>query len=203
MFKLNQPKILIKLAVAVLLMTSIGAWAQTETLVVAYTKAGLDLSQYQQFHLLPLNLSGTRLVPPPWIENPDPHEWGLTQENKEFLVSAYASSVRAGIEEAGQFKVVNEPSAGTLQLEVRLISLTPWASRLEKDVETLGSGTFTFEAYIRDARTGELLTIYQGTQLVGKEYQENTALNKQTSLIEHFTNWGRNISKRLTEARAK
>ena len=203
MVKLNQSRILFKLAAAVLLLTSSGAWAQTETLVVAYSKQGLDLTQYQQFHLLPLNLTGTRIVPPPWVENPDPHEWGLTQENKDFLVSAYASSVRAGIGETGQFKVVDEPAAGTLQLEVRLMSLTPWASRLEKDVETLGSGTLTFEAYVRDARTGELLTIYQGTQLVGKDYQENTALNKQAGLTEHFTNWGRNISRRLAEARAK
>jgi len=204
MFMLNQPRILSKLAAAVLLMGAVGAWAQSETtLAPAYAKPGVDLRQYQQFLLLPLNLSNTRVVPPPWVENADPHEWDLTKKNKDLLTSTYASAVRGGIESAGQFKVVTEPTPGTLQVEVSLISLTPWASRAEVGAQTLGSGTLTFEAHIRDARTAELLFVFQGTQQVGQDYQENTALNKVAGLTEHFANWGRNISRRLTEAQAK
>jgi hypothetical protein len=81
------------------------------------------------------------------------------------------------------------------------VSLTPWASRDEK-VETLGSGTLTFEAHVRDAATSELLAVYQGTQNVGKEYQANTPANKMTDIKQHFTDWGRNISKRLAAAQA-
>jgi len=112
-----------------------------------------------------------------------------------------SSAVRSGVESEGKFKVVNEHTPGTLQIDVRLVSLTPWASRDEK-VETLGSGTLTFEAHVRDAATSELLAVYQGTQNVGKEYQANTPANKMTDIKQHFTDWGRNISKRLAAAQA-
>jgi len=199
----NKPKMLCKLTAAVALMTAFGVWAQETTLAPAYAKPGINLRQYQQFLLLPLNLSETRVVPPPWVENPNPHEWDLTKKNRDTLASTYASAVRSGIESAGTFKVVTEPTPGTLQVEVHLISLTPWASRAEADAQTLGSGTMTFEAHVRDARTGELLFVFQGNQQVGQDYQENTAFNKISGLTEHFTNWGRNISRRLSEAQAR
>jgi hypothetical protein len=202
MSTLNCTRILGKFAVAALLLAAAGAWAQTENLTVVFSKPDASLGQYEQFLLLPLNLGGTRLIPPPWVENPDPREWELTEDNREFLTAAYASAVREGIEAGGEFKVVSEPAPGTLQLEVRLISLTPWAARGE-EVETRGSGTLTFEAQVRDAQTAELLAIYEGTQQVGQDYQENTDFNKRTDVTEHFTNWGRNISRRLAEAQAQ
>ena len=67
----------------------------------------------------------------------------------------------------------------------------------------MGTGSLTFEAYVRDARTAELLAIFSGTQAVGKEYQENTAFNRVAGVTEHFRNWGRNVSRRLSEARAR
>ena len=202
MSRLNWPKVFGGFGVAALLLVAGALSAQTEELKIAYSKPGVDLKQYKQFLIKPLNLGDTRLVPPPWVEKPNPKEWQLTKNNQDFLRSAFASAVRKGIESAGQFKVVNEPTPGTLQVEVHLISLTPWAARAEK-VETLGSGTLTFEAHVRDARTADLLAVYEGTQQVGKEYQENTAFNKQADLTEHFTNWGRNISRRLATAQAQ
>ena len=189
---------------ALLAAVSVGATAQTPApLTVTYTKPGVDLAAYKEFRLLPLNVSDTRVVPPAWVENADPHEWNLTRENREFLVTTFAQAVREGIESGGKYKVVNNAGPATLQLEVRLISLTPWASREERDATTLGSGTLTFEAHVRDARTAELLVAYQGTQPVGQDYQENTELNKASNLKEHFTTWGRNISQRLATAQAR
>ena len=172
-------------------------------LTVTFTRPGADLSSYTQFRILPLNISGTRVTPPPWVEKPDPHEWALTRESKEFLVDEFARAVRQGIESGGKYKVVDTAGPGTLQLEVRLISLTPWASREEKNAQTLGSGTLSFEAYVRDSRTAELIVAYEGTQPVGKDYQENTALNKAAGLSEHFTAWGKNLSARLAAAQAR
>ncbi len=189
---------------ALLVAASVGATAQAPApLTVTYTKPGVDVSKYNEFRLLPLNVSDTRLIPPAWVENADPHEWELTRENTEFLVTTFARAVREGIESGGKYKVVNDAGPATLQLEVRLISLTPWASREERDATTLGSGTLTFEAHVRDARTAELLVAYQGTQPVGQDYQENTELNKASNLTEHFTTWGRNISQRLATAQAR
>ena len=186
---------------AVLLAVAVSASAQTDQLTPSYIKPGINFKQYKQFTIKPLNLDDTRLIPPPWVEKPNPKEWKLSKDNQEFLRQTFASAVRAGVESEGKFKVVNEHTPGTLQIDVRLVSLTPWASHDEK-VETLGSGTLTFETHVRDASTSELLAVYQGTQNVGKSYQENTPANKMTDIKEHFTNWGRNISKRLAAAQA-
>lgn len=205
MSHLTTLRLVRNLSLAVVLMaTAVSAWAQAPApLTVTYTKPGVDLAQYRQFRLLPLSVSDARIVPPPWVENPDPREWELTRKNRDFLVTTFAQAVRQGIESGGRYSVVTEPTPGTLQLEVRLISLTPWASRAETDATTLGSGTLTFEAYVRDARTAELLASFQGTQQVGQDYQENTPMNKASGLTEHFTNWGRNISQRLATAQAR
>lgn len=204
MSMLKKPKALRKLVAVAALMTAGGAFGQSQTtLTPAYTKPGVNLRSYQQFRLLPLQVDETRIVPPPWVENADPHEWELTRKNRETLASSYASAVRTGIESEGRFRVVTEPTPGTLEIEMRLVSLTPWASRAEADAQTLGSGTMTFEAHVRDAPTGELLFIFQGTQQVGQDYQENTAFNKAAGLTDHFTNWGRNVSRRLAEVQGR
>ena len=205
MSHLSNSQLIRNLSLAALLAAvSVGATAQTPApLTVTYTKPGVDVAAYKEFRLLPLNVSDTRVIPPAWVENADPHEWELTRENTEFLVTTFARAVREGIESGGKYKVVNDAGPATLQLEVRLISLTPWASREERDATTLGSGTLTFEAHVRDARTAELLVAYQGTQPVGQDYQENTELNKASNLTEHFTTWGRNISQRLATAQAR
>ena len=205
MSHLSNSQLIRNLSIAALLAAvSVGATAQTPApLTVTYTKPGVDMAAYKEFRLLPLNVSDTRVIPPAWVENADPHEWNLTRENTEFLVTTFAQAVREGIESGGRYKVVNDAGPATLQLEVRLISLTPWASREERDATTLGSGTLTFEAHVRDARTAELLVAFQGTQPVGQDYQENTELNKASNLKEHFTTWGRNISQRLATAQAR
>jgi hypothetical protein len=205
MSHLANPQLIRNLALAALLAAvSVSAAAQTPApLTVTYTKPGVDVAAYKEFRLLPLNVADTRVIPPAWVENADPHEWALTRENREFLVTTFAQAVREGIESGGKYKVVTSAGPATLQLEVRLISLTPWASREERDATTLGSGTLTFEAHVRDARTAELLVAYQGTQPVGQDYQENTELNKASNLKEHFTTWGRNISQRLATAQAR
>ena len=188
---------------AALLAAATAVWAQTDApLTASYTKPGVDLKQYKQFLIKPLNLEDTRLIPPPWVEKPDPKAWTLSRQNQQFLRDTFASAVRAGVESEGKFQVVKEATPGTLQIDVHLISLTPWAAHDEK-VQTLGSGTMTFEAHVRDAKTAELLAVFQGTQQVGKEYQENTPANKMSNLKEHFTTWGKNISKRLAAAQAQ
>jgi hypothetical protein len=199
----NRFAMLRAVGAAILLTAATAVWAQpTDTLAATYTKPGLNMKQYKQFLFKPLNLEDTRLIPPPWVENPDPKVWTLSKQNQQFLRDTFANAVRAGVAAEGKFPVVKEPTPGTLQIEVHLISLTPWAARGEQ-VETLGSGTLTFETQVRDAKTAELLAVWQGTQAVGKEYQANTPANKMGDIKEHFTTWGRNISKRLSAAQAQ
>ena len=199
----NPFALLRALGAAVLFAVAVPAFAQqTDMLMPSYIKPGINFKQYNQFTIKPLNLDDTRLIPPPWVEKPNPKDWRMSKENQDFLRDTFASAVREGVESDGKFKVVNSHAPGTLQIDVHLLSLTPWASRDEK-VETLGSGTLTFEAHVRDAATAELLAVYQGTQQVGKDYQANTPANKMTDIKEHFTDWGRNISKRLAAAQSQ
>jgi hypothetical protein len=201
--QLNRFALFRAVGAAVLFAFAASAWAQTtDMLMPSYIKPGINFKQYKQITIKPLNLDDTRLIPPPWVEKPNPKDWRMSKENQDFLRETFASAVREGVESDGKFKVVNEHTPGTLQVDVHLLSLTPWASRGEK-VETLGSGTLTFEAHVRDAATAELLAVYQGTQQVGKDYQANTPANKMTDIKEHFTEWGRNISKRLAAAQAQ
>ena len=202
MSQLNRFALFRAVGATVLLAAAASAWAQTDTLMPSYIKPGVNFKQYKQFSIKPLNLDDTRLIPPPWVEKPNPKDWRMSKENQDFLRETFASAVREGVESEGKFKIVNEHTPGTLQIDVHLLSLTPWASRDEK-VETLGTGTLTFEAHVRDAATAELLAVYQGTQQVGKNYQANTPANKMTDIKEHFTDWGRNISRRLAAAQAQ
>ncbi len=172
---------------------------QLPELEVTYFRQGVDYKYYNQFILSTLDVDNTRLIPPPWVENPDPKQWQLSDQNKDFLRVAYREAMKRGLEESGEFKVVTEPLRGTLELEMRLISLAPYAHQGEK-VTTKGYGELTFEAVLRDARTGEMLSLFQGTQKVGEDYQENTDFNKASNLAQHFANWGRRVSARMSAA---
>ena len=190
------------LGLTTLLILALSSSVHSEDLTIVFEKPGVDLRTYRQILVKPLNLIDARIVPPPWVENADPKLWSLTRENQAFLRNAFASSMQAGIEESGRFQATTQADPAVLQLEVHLVSLTPWAARGE-DVETLGSGELTFEAYVRDAQTADLLALFKGTQQVGQDYQENTEFNKASSLTEHFTNWGRNVSRRLAARQAR
>lgn len=170
---------------------------QSDELRITYLRDGVDLSKYTQFVLKPLNLDGTRIIPPPWIEDADPRTWQLGDRNRRFLKTAYQLAMTAGLEKSGEFNVVEKPFRGSLELEVKLISLTPYA-RAGESVKTKGFGELAFEAAMRDARTGELLALFEGTQQVGEDYQENTEFNQGHNFAEHFRQWGRDVSERMT-----
>jgi len=170
-------------------------------LQTTYLRPQTDLRKYNQFILVPLNLSHTRIVPPPWKEDEDPRKWQLSEINANFLRAVYKTEFKKGLEESGKFNVVENAVPGTLELEVSLISLEPYADAGEK-VKTKGYGELSFEASLRDANTGELLAMFEGTQQVGKEYQENTVFNKGHNFAEHFLTWGRNVSRRMTAIHA-
>jgi hypothetical protein len=173
--------------------------AESPEIKVTFIRQGVDFKYYNQFILKTLDVEHTRLIPPPWVENPDPKKWQLSDSNKDFLRSAYRQAMKLGLEESKEFTVVTTPVRGTLELEISLVSLAPYARQGEK-VTTRGYGSLSFEAALRDARTGELLALYEGTQKVGEDYQENTDFNKASNLTQHFASWGRRVSARLAAA---
>ena len=80
---------------AVLLAVAVSASAQTDQLTPSYIKPGINFKQYKQFTIKPLNLDDTRLIPPPWVEKPNPKDWKLSKDNQDFLRQTFASAVRA------------------------------------------------------------------------------------------------------------
>ncbi|WP_460224799.1 DUF3313 family protein [Aurantivibrio infirmus] len=171
----------------------------TDELKTTYLKPNINLRQYDQFIIRPLDLSDTRIVPPAWVDNPDPRQWVLSESNREFLKVAFRAAMRVGLEEGGKFNVVRNATNGTLQLEIKIVSLSPYAPR-DKNLTTKGYGELSFEAQLRDAQTGDLLAMYEGVQQVGDQYQENTEFNQANSFAEQFRQWGRNVSTRLEAA---
>ncbi|SMF05676.1 Protein of unknown function [Alteromonadaceae bacterium Bs31] len=189
----------IVLALVTTMLTSL-CWAAPSTL--QYSRPGVDYSQYTQFVVTPLNISDMRLVPPPWVTDAKPKKWTMSEKNEAFLRSLYMESLTKGIESSGQFKTAKTPAANTIQIDLRINRLTPWAAKGDK-ATIKGSGELKFEAELRDASTGELLAIFEGVQAVGEDYQENTTFNHKHNLKEHFERWGKNLSQALTQAHAK
>lgn len=172
---------------------------KTEELNTTYLRPNIDLRKYDQFLIKPLDLSDTRIIPPAWVEDPDPRQWVMSESNREFLKVSFRAAMKSGLEESGKFNVVRNVTGRTLQLELSIISLSPYAPR-DKNIKTKGFGELSFEAQMRDAKTGDLLALYEGTQEVGDHYQENTEFNQANSFTEQFKQWGKNVSARLEAA---
>jgi len=186
------------LAFVILSAFTLAAQASTETEVV-YVRPGEDFSQYTQFVVTPLNLSDTKLVPPPWVENPKPSVWKLSKKDIEFIRGLYIDSISKGIHTSGKFKSVNKASEQAIQVDVKITRLTPWAAKGEAEAQTLGSGELAFHAELRDSVNGNLLVIVEGVQQVGKNYQVNKRLNHEHNLKEHFESWGEALSAALAK----
>ena len=166
--------------------------SEVEQLEPYYQKPGLDLSVYNKVLVAPLGLSATVVVPPPWVtlEERATQRWELTAEDEKWLRESYQKTMRS---EIGQgFEIVDEPGEGVLIVRIELVSIMPFARKGE-DVQTQGFGILVAQAQLRDGSNGELLAIYEGSQRIGHEYQQNTRLNSENSLKQVFEIWGARI----------
>ena len=178
-------------------------FAMAETAVeVSIVLPGIDYGKYDKFLIRPLEVSDTRIIPPPWAEGAEarPRAWDISDKNEAFLMEQYHSAMKKQLEEIGGYVLVTEPEEGTLAVEVEIISLTPWASR-DEQVITKGSGEITFHAEVRDAMTRQILVIYEGDTPVGEDYQENTEFTVKQNVDALFETWGEFL--RLALAKAK
>jgi len=176
-------------------------WAEGSA--VTYKRPGVDVSKYTQFIVTPLDVSDMNIVPPAWLADGKSHKWQLKDSDVEFIRTLYIENVTKGIHSGGKYNAVKVPTAQTIQVDVKLLSLTPWAKKGDTSAETMGSGEMKYEAVLRDALNGDMLMLIEGVQNVGKQYQENTRLNHEHNLQQHFETWGKNLSKALAKAHAK
>ena len=167
-----------------------------------YEKDGFDIGRYNQVMIDTLGVADARVIPPPWVEGEDrnPKKWQLNSKDIKWLKDNYRAAMKEQIETIGGYPVVTEPSSDALVLDVKIVSLTPYAQRSE-DVITRGSGEMTIQAELRDSMTGELLAIYEGDQDVGSEYQQNARMNKEHDANKLFAAWGEKVRLMMDESR--
>lgn len=169
----------------VLALFSASALAQT-AMKPNWVKDGVDWSQYNAFLVKPLDIDDVRMVPPPWAENPE--EWELNIENLQAVQAIYRDVVKA---ELG-YPVVYTPAPGVLELDVEILSVTPWlrpgsdGTKGGMQVTTMGTGELSASVEIRDAQTRELLLMIASEKSVGEEYKEFTQANNVANIEKMF-----------------
>jgi hypothetical protein len=166
----------------------------------SWVKDGIDWTQYTKYLVKPLVIDDVRLVPPPWAENPD--EWKLEVRNPDTVQQLFHDAISAELAEDGADILTDAPGPGVLEVEVEILSVTPWlrpgsASKVDgMNVSTLGSGELLATVEMRDGQTRELLAMWTGERAVGDEYQEFTRENNLNNLEKMFVGF----AKRLDEA---
>jgi hypothetical protein len=158
---------------------------------VEYERPGTDYARYSRLRIKDLDLSDTKIVPPPWLTE-KAFKWDVPEESGDRLRQEFMDSMKEQIGGNGGYEIVTEPGEGVMELYVRIVSFMPYAERKDK-VTTKGSGEMRIHAETRDAQTGELLGIYEGPQEVGKNYQPNTDFTREKNLKTLFDSWGRRI----------
>ena len=160
---------------------------------------GVDFSAYDKLIINDLDVTETKIVPPPWTEG-QTFKWNISERNVGALLSEFQESMEEQISGNDGYPIVTEHVEGSLELTVRIVSFMPYAERKE-DAITKGSGEMQISAVLRDGQTGQLLAIYEGPQEVGSEYNENTDFTRAKNLKKLFDSWGRRVRLALDEDR--
>ncbi len=195
--------------ITILLLASVASLAAADdlykiskALIQVYEKPDLDISRYNAVMIDTLGVADARIIPPPWVEGKDrnPKKWQLNSKDIQWLKDNYRAAMKEQIEAVGGYAVVSEPRPEALIVDVKIVSLTPYAQR-DEDVITRGTGEMTIQAELRDSMTRELLAIYEGDQDVGSEYQQNARINKEHNVNALFAAWGEKVRLMMDESR--
>jgi len=160
-------------------------------LKVDYKNPGIDFSQYDSLLINELDVSNTKIVPPPWKAD-KPFKWEVSEKNITALQAAFSESMHDQISANGGYPIVTEPGPGVMEISVRIVSFMPYADRDEK-VTTRGSGEMRIHVETRDAQSEELIAMYEGAQEVGGDYGPNSDFARQENLKALFDFWGQRI----------
>ena len=176
--------------------------SNVENLKVYYLKEGADFGQYSKVQIADLKLGYARVIAPPWYDGEDKgaRKWELTDKDITFLRQSYREAMTAALEADDGYPVVTESGTDVIILDIEIVTLMPYARKGEK-VQTRGFGELVAQATLRDGATGELLGIFEGSQDVGSEYQQNTRLNGEKSLRALFEVWGSRMRQVMDQSR--
>ena len=156
-----------------------------------YERPGVDWSKYSKLIITDLDVSRTKIIPPPWKDQ-QAFRWEVSEKNAAALQKEYHKSMEEQISGNDGFEIVTEPGDGVLDLTLEILSFMPYADR-DEDVLTKGSGEMHINVMVRDSQTGHLLAVMEGPQEVGHDYDQNTDFSRQKNVKMLFDSWGARV----------
>ena len=181
-----------KLAALSAMLFSGAVTAGEDSLEPTWVKPDTDWAQYSAFLVKPLDIDDVKVLKPAWAED-DGEEWTIKTMNKGAIQAIFSKAMADTLQDDGGWPVVTGSAANALEVEVELLSITPWLKPGSSDmvdghhVTTLGSGEVNGRVEIRDSETRELLLLIEGERAVGQEYIEFSAENNADNLHSMFS----------------
>ncbi len=199
---LNRGKVLIGLAAMVFASTAL---AQAEP---TWIKQGVDWQQYSMFLVRPLDIDNVRVIKPPYAQD-DPSDWSLDLSDLEGIQAIFRDVMQKELGGSDGYPLVYAPARGVIEVEVELLSITPWLkpggdeSLAGYEVTTLGSGEVTGRVELRDSTTRELLLLIEGDKAVGEKYQQFTRANNVSNMEAMFTSFAKRLRGAMDKVHGK
>jgi hypothetical protein len=169
-----------------------------------WVKTGVDWQKYNMFLVRPLNVDNVQVIKPAYAQD-DPSDWSLEIQDLQGIQAIFRDVMNEQLSGSDGYPLVYAPGRGVVEVEVELLSITPWLKpggdpALEGHVvTTLGSGEITGRVELRDSTTRELLMLIEGDKAVGEKYSEFTRANNVSNIDAMFTS----MAKRLRTAMDK
>ena len=186
-----------KLLVGFLVIMIAGVATADDLLQTAsYRKPDADLSRYTKLLIAPLDMSDVKILRPPGAKD-DHRKWVFKYQDRRSTERLFSEIISEALTKNDGYRVVEEPDDDVLQIEIEILSITPYVrpgtGARKGKITTLGSGEVVGTAELRDSRTRELLLLVEGEKTIGEEYK---VFNRENNLsnIEHlFSTWGKRL----------
>ncbi len=184
-------------AILSVVVVNIVSAAQPYVKDIHFLNPNKSIANYTNIYIRPLDLSDAKLVPPPWLDK-ESFRWDVNPEHTKFYQEHFKNSIVAGLTEGKSiYKIVNKEAKNVLVINMKVVSFTPYATKDNTEAMTKGSGEIRFSFQLKDGKSGELVAMYAGTDVIGKEYQPNTDVARLTSGAKQFEVWGKKVRKFL------
>jgi len=171
------------------------ALAQVEP---TWVKEGVNWQQYGKFLVHPLDVDNVRVIKPPYAQD-DPSDWSLDVQDLAGIQAIFRDVMQRELSGNGGYPLVYAPGSDVVEVEVELLSITPWLKPGGDEslqgyvVTTLGSGEIAGRVEMRDSTTRELLLLIEGDKAVGEKYTEFTRANNASNVEAMFTSFAKRV----------
>jgi hypothetical protein len=173
-----------------------------------WVKAGVDWQKYNMFLVRPLNVDNVQVIKPAYAQD-DPSDWSLEIQDLQGIQAIFRDVMNEQLSGSDGYPLVYAPGRGVVEVEVELLSITPWLKpggdpALEGHVvTTLGSGEITGRVELRDSTTRELLMLIEGDKAVGEKYSEFTRANNVSNIDAMFTSFAKRLRTAMDKVHGK